>query len=54
MFYAMAFKGMFLCVIGRCISVQVVTLIYKYFSDWFTQNVSNSGMGYLLLCVMCV
>ena len=47
-------KGMFLYVVSTCISIQVVTLRCKPFSDWFTQSVSNSGMGYLLSHRTCI
>ena len=55
----MILKVMFLYVIGTSIMPIMleiplgVTLIYKQFSDWFTQNANNSGRGYLLLHVMC-
>ena len=32
----------------------MVTCRCKQFSDWLTQNFSNSGKGYLLSFVMCV
>ena len=39
---------MFLYLIRMCISTQVVILKCKQFSGWLRQNVSISGMGYLL------
>ena len=37
-------KGRFLCFIRKYIS----TLRCKQFSDWFTPNINNCGIGYLL------
>ena len=45
---------MFLCVIITFIYVYVIKLKCKHFTDWLTQNVNYSGVGYLLSCVICV
>ena len=41
-------------VIRTCIAAWVVTLVCKQFCDWLMQNNNNSGIGYLLSCVMCI
>ena len=42
----------YVCVCKLCFAL-VVTLRCKELSDWFSEDVSKSGMDCLLSCVMC-
>ena len=55
MFHLMVLKGRYLYVARTCISIHLVILKYKQFSNWVIQNVSNSGVGYFFfMCHLCM
>ena len=55
MFHVMVLKGKFLYVIRACVSIEVVILRCKQFSNCLKKYVNKSGMVYwLVMCELCM